>query len=818
METVIEIYEKINDESVSKEDLNILLQNSYINANEEAKKEIQLLRNRSVSIHGSNTQVAVLEEFLKQKKIATEDMSILNLHVKSLDDTLACDEADIIVVDELEKIILNSSRLEAIEYYILQQLREVTCSNAIAVSIVFMDQYLNDRDEYEDQLDTLGSQNPDRDIRIYSNERELYNTIELKLKQKELLHYTKLKELLDVIINENSSIEEIEEVRNKYRQNNDYKKRYQEVKALLINVAQTIAPEVSSTDFKERLHVITQQLQNQSFSIGVTGIIKAGKSTMMNALLGEDILGTAIRPETANLTVIKKDDKPHAKVYYWSDEEWNNIRANALDEQSKQFVQESEALPNFSNYIEPSSKNVEIKIEELDNYTSARKSNKLCNLVKEVEVSLPLEFLDGGVTLVDTPGIDDPVVQREIITQEYLRSCSAILHLMNAKQSTTQKDIEFIGDALIEQGISSLLVVITRVDTLGDSKEEIDRELVSIIKQSKAQIEKYLSRRSSEDISSILAKVEFLPLAGKFALQHRTGQAEKAVKKGYVLEDTGILEVENYISSMLFGEKNTRAKLAIENAHRVIETGAQNYLKTLHDRYALIGLDAKQIAEKLHTLKSEQEDIKSQLHTISEEVKSETTKLFKTFKHLKDTFEQDFDTFRKGLVDEISSYIISELYDGKKPDENRIKNEIEIKIKTFIEKKSSWYQKQAEIRLDDSIEYIDGQYAQLSLPQQMHVNLDIDKLDDIGDMGYSLIMVGLGGALGFAGAFLLGPVGWIGAVFLTWWAGDWIDDQRHEKLQKQVNKKMAEVDKKLAEVFNRLLAKLNFQHSFLYQN
>ena len=47
--------------------------------------------------------------------------------------------------------------------------------------------------------------------------------------------------------------------------------------------------------------------------------MNAGKSTMLNALMGREILGSAVVPETANLTIVKHNVTENAKVYYWNE-------------------------------------------------------------------------------------------------------------------------------------------------------------------------------------------------------------------------------------------------------------------------------------------------------------------------------------------------------------------------------------------------------------------------------------------------------------------------------------------------------------------
>src|SRR5574344_2738085 len=140
----------------------------------------------------------------------------------------------------------------------------------------------------------------------------------------------------------------------------------------------------------------------------------------------------------------------------------------------KEFVKETQDTfkDELKNYIKPTSRFDEVDINDLASYTSADNSGKKCNLVKYVELGSNLKFLSDGIEIVDTPGLDDPVIQREEITKEYISKCDMMIHLINVSQSATLKDVEFIIDAVLYQNISKLLVVITRADTV--SKKNLD--------------------------------------------------------------------------------------------------------------------------------------------------------------------------------------------------------------------------------------------------------------------------------------------------------------------------------------------------------
>ena len=66
---------------------------------------------------------------------------------------------------------------------------------------------------------------------------------------------------------------------------------------------------------------------------------------MLNALMGKEILGSAVVPETANLTIVKYDTKSSAKVFFWNTKEWNTIVRSANELESiAVFVEETQKI------------------------------------------------------------------------------------------------------------------------------------------------------------------------------------------------------------------------------------------------------------------------------------------------------------------------------------------------------------------------------------------------------------------------------------------------------------------------------------------
>ena len=480
---------------------------------------------------------------------------------------------------------------------------------------------------------------------------------------------------LDIIEEDTASLhEEIDE---------ENRSSFKDLKTTLEDIIEDLKADISNQEILNEIESCKNYLNNQKFSIGITGVMNAGKSTMLNALMGREILGSAVVPETANLTIVKHNVTDTAKVYYWNTQEWDRIKKSAEQlESMKEFVNETNRIfgENLKNYIRPTSKFDEIDIKDLSSYTSAEASGKKCNLVKYVELGSKLDFLSDGIEIVDTPGLDDPVIQREEITKEYISACDMMLHLMNVSQSATLKDVEFIIDAVLYQNISKLLIVITRADTV--TKEQLDE----VIKYTKTSIEKQLRAQNKDSqLDYILKTIKFIPISGRMALLHRTGREQEALDAGFTLEDTGILEIEKYLTETLFGSNSQKGELVIQSS----KTQLQRIIEKQNSFYNY----------ELKLLSKSKDELEKELEEFNKK-KAVNTRIFQAMSEDINYYKND----AKSYIDSLETFLQSELIDlqtvikqrvvsdvrysfektKKRPENSRIKVIVETAIKDGI--------------------------------------------------------------------------------------------------------------------------------------
>lgn len=493
-------------------------------------------------------------------------------------------------------------------------------------------------------------------------------------------HYNKLLSLFDL---KELNITEEQNHISVQKIDDEHKSSFKDLKHNLENIINELKTDLTNKEILAELENTHNYLNDQKFSIGITGVMNAGKSTMLNALMGREILGSAVVPETANLTIVKHNPTDNAKVYYWNEQEWDRIKKSASQlESMKDFVEETNRIfgDNLKNYIRPVSRFDEIDIKDLSSYTSAEASGKKCNLVKYVELGSKLDFLSDGIEIVDTPGLDDPVIQREEITKEYISQCDMMIHLMNVSQSATLKDVEFIIDALLYQNISKLLVVITRADTV--SKEQLEE----VIKYTKTSIEKQLKAQNKDSqLDYILKTIRFIPISGRMALLHRTGREKEALDAGFTIEDTGILEIEKYLMDTLFGTNSQKGELVVQSTKNQLQKVIEKQISFNNYELTLLSKSKEELEKELEEFNKKKAVNTRIFQAMSEDItyyKNDAKSYINSLETFLESELIDLQTVIKQRVVSDVKYSFEKM--KKRPENNRIKVIVETAIKDGI--------------------------------------------------------------------------------------------------------------------------------------
>lgn len=284
--------------------------------------------------------------------------------------------------------------------------------------------------------------------------------------------------------------------------------------------------------------------QNPEFHIAFVGAIKAGKSTLINALLGEDLASTSVTPETASLTKFRASkNENYVKVSFYTKDEWDNVWSSVEDIGSSVFLEEYEKLNaekekhNWIGHdeVKETFKDTDDLKDKIKDWTSSQRATHY--FVKEVEVGLKNSKIPEGVIYVDTPGLDDPVKYRSDITRDYIARANAVLVCVKADALTGPELCTLYN--VFSNSISNpekIYVVGTQLDTLNvpvtdweKQKEEWKKHLsrdvcfgnASLVESNLIAVASYVHNliRKFDSLSEDTIDFELDPIFKKFRLR-----------------------------------------------------------------------------------------------------------------------------------------------------------------------------------------------------------------------------------------------------------------------------------------------------------
>lgn len=298
---------------------------------------------------------------------------------------------------------------------------------------------------------------------------------------------------------------------------------------------------------------------NRTLKIGIVGGVKAGKSSFLNALLfrGRDILPKAATPMTAALTKISYSETPYAKIVFYEDKDWNAILQNAatFDERLETAIaseKKRRAEKQKSIYTRKLQNNMAaVQGDSLDQYTIERLKknideefrackelaemadtrgvavNTLLGSDKEIPLSDNLEadlkeyvgaegkytpfvkYIELGMNepmlkdleIIDTPGLNDPIVSRSLVTKRFLKNCDAAFLMSFCGQFMSAQDVTFLLKALPQEGIGHVVLIGSKFDSVLQEKSyanlPLQRAAAQLVAKLSAAAKDTIQRNSS---------------------------------------------------------------------------------------------------------------------------------------------------------------------------------------------------------------------------------------------------------------------------------------------------------------------------------
>lgn len=368
----------------------------------------------------------------------------------------------------------------------------------------------------------------------------------------------------------------------------------------------------------KELAELSNKVQNDTFKIMVTGTFKNGKSTFINALLGEEILPAYALPCTAVINEVKYGTEKRAILHFR-----DKLPSPLPDRLAEKAVRHMDK--HKGKKIPP----LEIPYDEIEDYVvipmgTDEKQMKLQSPYEKVELFYPLDILKNGVEIIDSPGLNEDETRTKV-TMDYLQKVDAILYVLNANAICAGDEMKFVEKDLRGNSIDSVFFVINRFDQIRQKEQP--------------QIRQYAELKLRE----IYPQPEIFCLSALNALDGRLDKDDSLIEK------SGIIPLEKRLMEFLTKEKG-KAKLA-SPAKQVRQILSREALE------AVIPRERKLLDSSLDDIKQRYEKIKPRLALAEKEKEQKEAELSTKIERCSRKFERLAKKNIKELADSIPVWI-----------------------------------------------------------------------------------------------------------------------------------------------------------------
>src|SRR5208337_4062500 len=197
------------------------------------------------------------------------------------------------------------------------------------------------------------------------------------------------------------------------RAGKDFKERLQQLEGAgnnlgLLSRIERVVAERGLVEFRGTIASVLDRAEDRSFEIAVFGRVSSGKSSLLNAVLGTDVLPVGVTPVTAVPTRITHGEEPSLTVSF------TNAPAKTF------------AIPRLGEFA-----------TEQQNPGNAKH-------VTRITITITASRLASGVSFVDTPGLGSLATSGAAETLAYLPKCDLGVVLIDAGSTLTEEDVRTI--------------------------------------------------------------------------------------------------------------------------------------------------------------------------------------------------------------------------------------------------------------------------------------------------------------------------------------------------------------------------------------
>jgi len=214
-----------------------------------------------------------------------------------------------------------------------------------------------------------------------------------------------------------------------------------------------LADEFDAEQIAADARSVAERVSEGRFYVACIGQFKRGKSSVLNALVSDNILPTGVVPVTTVPTIVRYGSHAAARVRFDAAGGWTDIPINTVDE-----------------------------------YVSEEKNPQNAKHVAALEIFVPSPLLATGMCFVDTPGLGSVFTGNTAATQAFIPHIDAALVVIGADPPLAGEELVLVE--AVAQHVQDLIIAVNKADRTTDA------ERAEAVAFARRQLEKRLPQHS----------------------------------------------------------------------------------------------------------------------------------------------------------------------------------------------------------------------------------------------------------------------------------------------------------------------------------
>jgi GTPase SAR1 family protein len=294
---------------------------------------------------------------------------------------------------------------------------------------------------------------------------------------------------------------------------------------------------------------LREKVSNNVFNLVILGQFKRGKTTLINALLGAEILPTGVVPLTSIPTIIQYGKAFRTKVLF----EDGRVK--------------------------------EIRHENLHLYVTEKGNPKNEKQVSEVIITYPSEYLKDGVRLIDTPGVGSVYQHNTDVAYMYLPKSDAAVFMLSVDQPVSQSEIEFLRD--VREYSDRIFFLLNKIDYVRNS-DDLDES----INFTKATLKECMD-----------SDIRLFPASARLGLDGKLSGSRETI------EESALSPFEDALNRFLMEEK---ARVLIQSVSNTLNRHLSQALLELELEMKSLSTPVEELNEKIRLFEKKKNEVMKQ--------------------------------------------------------------------------------------------------------------------------------------------------------------------------------------------------------------